>query len=175
MVADGIVLLKTMSTGGGATINSFQSLVGSLLWVARSSRPDIAFAVHKTRRQTHALRFLDWKLAKRVARYLKGTATLKLEMAPTRTIRTALRLKAYSDTDFAADKADRKSLTGGVVLLNEMAVSCIAKTQGGVSLSTMEAKFVAASEIARELISFHQIFGEVVMTPVVFTLMHVDN
>ena len=69
-----------MITGGGATINAFQSLVESLLWVARCSRPDIAFAVRKATRQTHVPRVFDWKLAKHVARYLKGTATLKLEM-----------------------------------------------------------------------------------------------
>ena len=123
VVADDVALLETTNTGGGATINAFQSIVGSLLWVARCSRPDIAFAVHKATRQTHAPRVLDWKLAKRVARYLKSTATLKLEMAPARTSRDALQLEAYSDADYAADKADRKSLTGGVVLLNGLAMS----------------------------------------------------
>uniref|UniRef100_A0AAV1TVF5 Reverse transcriptase Ty1/copia-type domain-containing protein n=1 Tax=Peronospora matthiolae TaxID=2874970 RepID=A0AAV1TVF5_9STRA len=87
-------LLEKTSAGGGATNNAFQSLVGSLLWVARCSRPDIAFAVHKATRQTHAPRLLDWKLAKRVARYLKGTATLKLEMAPAQTSRDTLQLEA---------------------------------------------------------------------------------
>ena len=39
-------------------INAFQSLVGSLLFVAWCSRLDIAFAVHKVTRQTHALRVI---------------------------------------------------------------------------------------------------------------------
>ena len=82
VVADDVALLETTNTGGGATINAFQSLVGSLLWVARCSRPDIAFAVHKATRQTHAPRVLDWKLAKHVALYLKDTTTSKLEMVP---------------------------------------------------------------------------------------------
>ena len=56
VAADDVALLESTNTGGGATINSFQSLVGSLLWVARCSRPDIAFAVHKATRQTHAPR-----------------------------------------------------------------------------------------------------------------------
>ena len=53
--------------------------------------------------------------------------------------------------------------------LNEMAVSWTAKKQGGVSLSAMEAEFVAASEVARQML------GEVGMAPVVPMLMHVDN
>ena len=99
----------------------------------------------KATRQTHAPR------AKRVARYLKGTATLKLEMAPTQTSRDALQLKACSDTNYATDKADRKSLMGGVVYLNWMAVSWTSKKQGCVSLSTMEAEFVVTLEVARKL------------------------
>ena len=122
-----VALLESTNTGGGATINSFQSLIGSLLWVARCSRPDIAFAVHKATRQTHAPRVLDWKLAKRVARYLKGTATLKLEMATKQTSRDALQFEAYSDADYAADKTDRKSLMGGLAYLKGKAVSWAAK------------------------------------------------
>ena len=78
VAADDVALLESTNTGRGATINGFQSLVGSLLWVARCSRPAIAIAVHKATRQAHAPRVLDWKLAKRVARYLKGSAKLKL-------------------------------------------------------------------------------------------------
>ena len=148
-----------------------QSLVGSLLWVARCSRTDIVFEVHKATRQTHASRVHDWKLVRRVARYLKDTTSLKLEMAPVRTSRDALPLEA----DFAADKEDRKSLTGGVVLLNGMEVSWTATRQGGVSLLTIEAEFVATSEVARELMGLRQMLGEVTMAPVVRMLMHMDN
>ncbi|CAI5716713.1 unnamed protein product [Peronospora effusa] len=49
--------------GGGHSIRSFQSLVESQLWVARCTRPDIAFAVHKATRQTHQPRVHDFKLA----------------------------------------------------------------------------------------------------------------
>ena len=48
---------------------------------------------------------------------------------------------SYSDADFAADKMDRKLLTGKLILLKDMAVSWTAKKQGGVSISTMYAEF----------------------------------
>ena len=61
------------------------------------------------------------------------------------------------------------------ILLNGMAVSWFAKKQGGVSLSTMEAEFVAASEVARDIIGLRQMLMEIGMAPIVPMLMHVDN
>jgi hypothetical protein len=76
-------LLEQFAKEGKPSIKNFQSLVGTLLWIARCTRPDIAFAVHKATRQTHKPRMYDWKVAKRVARYLKGTKTFKLAMKNT--------------------------------------------------------------------------------------------
>lgn len=49
-------LLPNSGTGtpGRPTVQTFQSLVGSLLWIARCTRPDIAFAVHRAARHSHA-------------------------------------------------------------------------------------------------------------------------
>uniref|UniRef100_A0AAV1T842 Polyprotein n=1 Tax=Peronospora matthiolae TaxID=2874970 RepID=A0AAV1T842_9STRA len=98
-------MLKVLSSSGEPTVKSFQSLVGSLLWIARCTRPDVAFAVHKATRQTHAPRLKDWKLAKRIARYLKGTTALKMIMTPAHDASFPITLEAYSDADYAADKS----------------------------------------------------------------------
>uniref|UniRef100_A0AAV1TUP3 Polyprotein n=1 Tax=Peronospora matthiolae TaxID=2874970 RepID=A0AAV1TUP3_9STRA len=66
-------------------------------------------------------------------------------------------------------------MTGGIILLNGMAISWSARKQGGVSLSTMEAEFVAASEIARELLGVREILCEIRMALELPMLMHVDN
>ncbi|OWZ16562.1 Pol Polyprotein [Phytophthora megakarya] len=55
------------------TVQTFPSLVGSLLWIARCTRPDIAYAVHQVTRRTHAPHMSDWRMAKKIDRYLKGT------------------------------------------------------------------------------------------------------
>ena len=54
-------------------------------------------------------------------------------------------LVSYSDADYAADRSDRKLLSGCVVLLNNMDLSWWLKKHGGVSMSTMESEFIAAS------------------------------
>ena len=66
---------------------------------------------------------IDWKLAKRIARYLKGTASLKITMSPGQEQYQGLELEAFSDADFAGDKGERKSMTSGVLRLNGMVVS----------------------------------------------------
>ena len=45
--------LPARSAKGDSSVKPFQSLMGSLLWIARCTRPDISFAVHKSTRQTH--------------------------------------------------------------------------------------------------------------------------
>ncbi|KAE9028332.1 hypothetical protein PR002_g10426 [Phytophthora rubi] len=110
------------------------------MWVARCTRPDIAFAVHKTSRRTHDPTVVDWKLAKRVRGYLSGTKQLRLQLRGDRGTDELLEVVALNDADFAVDKEDRKSLTGGLVTMNGMPVSWTCNKQGGVSLSTMEAE-----------------------------------
>ena len=48
------------------SVKSFQSLVGSLLWIPRCTRPDICFAVHKATRLTHKPTLKAWKTAKSI-------------------------------------------------------------------------------------------------------------
>ncbi|CAI5724638.1 unnamed protein product [Hyaloperonospora brassicae] len=124
---------------------------------------------------THAPRLKDWKLAKRIARYLKGITTLKMNMTPVNNASSPITIEAYSDAYYAADKNDRKSLPGSVVLVNGIAISWASRKQGGVTLSTMEAEFVAASENARELLGIQKKLGEVGMEPELPMTLHVNN
>ncbi|CAH0476038.1 unnamed protein product [Peronospora belbahrii] len=84
---DGVAMLGASNKRSGPTIREFQSLVGSLLWVARCKKPDIALCGHS-------------KLEGHDSRRRK-TVTKKVS-----------RREAFSDADSAVDKADRKSMTG---------------------------------------------------------------
>ena len=99
---------------GEPNIRDFQSLVGSLLWVSRCSRPHISFAVHRATRRTHQPSVIDWIMEKRVARYLKTTKDMKLNMS-LEAEKDVITVTSWSDADFAADKAYRKSITGEVL------------------------------------------------------------
>ncbi|OWY98658.1 Copia protein [Phytophthora megakarya] len=124
-------LLPAVGNGDEIIVKMFQSLVGSLLWIARCTRPDIAFAVHKVTRRTHCTTLADGKLAKRIARYLVGTRGLQQRMNGGSKGEEALGVVGYNDADFAADKKDRKSVPGGLVALNGMPINWVCKKQGG--------------------------------------------
>ncbi|GMF44885.1 unnamed protein product [Phytophthora fragariaefolia] len=102
----------------------------------------------------------DWKLGKRVVRYLAGTKHLRLKMKGYGGVEVPLTVAAFSDADFAADKAGRKSVTGGLLTVDGMAVSWVCRNQSGVSLSTMEAEYTAASVMATELLGVRELVGE---------------
>ena len=86
-----------------------------------------------------------------------------------------LNLASFSDADFASNKADRKSLTGAVVVLNGMILSWKCKKQGSVLLSTMEAEFVAASDAARKLLGARELLQELGLVIVSPMPMMIDN
>ncbi len=56
-------------------------------------------------------------------------------------------IEVFSDADWAGDKMTRKSVTGGVLKLNGSVVKWMCKTQTMVTTSTMEAEYVAASQV----------------------------
>ena len=91
-------------------------------------------------------------MARRIARYLKETNYLKLCVNSENNPTYPIKIESWSDADFAADKSDRKSVSGCVLMMYGAVVSWSCKKQTGVSLSTMEAEFIAASQAGCELL-----------------------
>lgn len=63
-----------------------------------------------------------------------------------------LRLVGYSDSDWAGDKFDRKSITGYVFMLSGCAVTWKSKKQSTVALSSTEAEYMALGDTVKELL-----------------------
>jgi len=61
-------------------------------------------------------------------------------------------LSGWVDSDFASDVDSRKSVTGYLLSLNGGPISWKAARQGGVTLSSSEAEFVAASQAGKEVL-----------------------
>ncbi|GFU35482.1 retrovirus-related Pol polyprotein from transposon TNT 1-94 [Trichonephila clavipes] len=64
----------------------------------------------------------------------------------------SLKLRCYSDTDFATNRDDRVSMGGFITFIDETPISSRTFKQNPVSLSTMEAEYVSLTEAAKEFI-----------------------
>ena len=83
----------------------YRSLIGSLLYLAKQTRPDIMFTVNILSRHMNAPTNQHWLCEKRLLRYLQGSKGLKL----TYTKEASYVLVGESDADWSGDVSDRKS------------------------------------------------------------------
>jgi hypothetical protein len=137
----------------------YRELIGSLLFLARVTRPDIMFAVGKLSQFTHCYSTEHWKAAKDILRYLHETPTLGLHYEANENFD----ILAYTDSDYAGDKLDRKSTSGCVTFANDSLISWTSQKQDIVSLSSTEAEYIALASGAREVMwlrNFAEELGE---------------
>ena len=112
----------------------FQKLVGALLYLALTTRPDIAFAVNLFSQACKSPTVEDFIAAKTVLRYLKGTEYFFTYSRHD----NGLGIFAYSDGDWTSDVKTRNSVSDMFIKLNESDSPVFWRTgkQSSVSLST---------------------------------------
>ena len=86
----------------------YLSIVGSLIYAALATRPNISFCVTTLSRYNHAPLQMHLTAAKRVLRYLKHTCSLQLHYSR----ESAGSLMGFTDSDWVGRIADRKSVGG---------------------------------------------------------------
>ena len=118
------------------------AIVGSLLWLAKTTRPDIAFPTAILAQQVHDPSPTAYASAGRVLRYLKGTSHYGIRM---KSQSYSSPLELFTDADWASD-ASRKSHTGVLVFLGESPIAWMSKKQPTISLSSSEAEIIAACQ-----------------------------
>ncbi len=135
----------------------YQRLVGSLMYLAVLTRPDIAFAVSHLSQYNNCYTSHHWKCAKRVLRYLKGTKSFRLSFS-----KDNCQLNGYTDADWASNNVDRRSYTGFVFKLSNAAISWESRKQRTVALSSTEAEYIALSEASKEAIYLKKLLAELI-------------
>jgi hypothetical protein len=130
----------------------YQEKVGTLLYAAISTRPDIAYAVNKLTQRMQSPTARDAKACDQVFRYLAGTKHMGLLFGRKRSGATsaAVSVSAFADADWASDRVDRKSITGWIAMINGDPVSWASKKQKVVSQSTCEAELYAEAAAINE-------------------------
>lgn len=150
----------------------YRELIGCLMYVMLTSRPDLSMAVGYFSRFQGCASVEHWNYLKRVLRYIKGTLDLKLVYT---TQQMSSMLVGYVDADWANDVNDRKSITGYVIQVFGSTVSWLSRKQSTVSLSSTEAEYIALCYAACEIIWLQQFLIEIGMNLEFPTIVYEDN
>jgi ribonuclease HI len=141
----------------------YSQLVGSLMYIAVCTRPDISYAVGALARYMAKPTTVHWQAAKGVLRYLAGTADFGITFGS-----TTDGLIGYCDADYAGDTDTRRSTTGYVFLMAGGAVSWSSKRQQTIAASTTEAEYMAAAAAVKEALWLRNLLADfnIQITPV---------
>ena len=153
----------------------FLNLLGELRYHARSARPDINTALSVLGRFSAKHKAEHFDCLKRVARYLKGTAshTLVLQKGVGGD-HGALRLSMYVDASYASCPDTGRSISGWCICLNGCVVFAMSKRQETVACSTTEAEIIAFSEGCKDLIYVRRLLAQFTEIEMPMTV-HEDN
>ena len=147
--------------------------VGALMYLAQSTRPDIAYTVGVLARFNSNPGEAHWKAVKHLFRYLKGTVDLKLTYRPNPS--SADPFTTFCDADHGGNKDNGRSTGGYVVLMGTGAINWSSKLQAIVTLSTTEAEFISAVEAGKDIIWTRQILSELGMPCTSASYLGIDN
>ena len=146
----------------------YRSGVGMLLYLLKHSRPDLSNSVRELTKVMDGATKGHLKAMQRVIKYVLDTKRWRLRMETGKTPRGAWKIEAYSDSDYAGDRDNRRSVSGYLIMVNGCVVSWRSRGQRSVTLSSSEAEYVAASETVTEMLYIKQILegmGETVSLP----------
>ena len=123
----------------------YRSLIGALLYFAMCTRPDILNATVICAQFQRAPSARAWTAAKKILRYLGGTAALALRIAP-----TSKDLHVFSDASHGDPSVDRFSMSGLAIFFGGTLIHWASRKQKTPAHSSTEAELVAASAAARD-------------------------
>lgn len=143
----------------------YRSVIGKLLYLEKSTRPDITFAVHQAARFSSDPQVEHGKAVRWLGRYLKGTSTKGITVKPDKT----QSLKCYADADFSGawdhviamdDPDTSRSRSGYVITYWDVPLIWVSRLQTLTALSTTEAEYISLSESMREVIPMMELLKE---------------
>nr|GEU92397.1 zinc finger, CCHC-type [Tanacetum cinerariifolium] len=124
----------------------YSRMIGCLMYVTTSTRPDIAFLVGKMSRYTSNPNTQHWQAIQRVLKYLKKTMDYILTYSG-----YLLVLERYTDASWIRNTGDNSSTSDWVFLLGGSPISWASKKQTCITSLTMESKFTTLATTVKKL------------------------
>ncbi|TFY79108.1 hypothetical protein EWM64_g4908 [Hericium alpestre] len=148
----------------------YREAIGSLMYAALGTRPDIVYAVTTLSQFMQNPGRMHWEGTKRVLHYLKATKEEWLTYGGD----AKTGIMGYSDTDWGSSD-HRHSISGYVFLVDGRAVSWSSKKQPIVALSSTEAEYVVMTHATKEAVWMQAFLGEMLTPFDMPTPLHCDN
>lgn len=148
----------------------YRQLVGSLLYLTHT-HPDISFAVVLVARYMQTPHESHWKEAKRILQYIQGTVQFGIQYSSGGTPR----LVGFTDSDWASDLDDRKSIAGYVFSLSSGPITWSFKNQSVISLSSAKTKYQVVIRASQEVMWLRQILSKFGFEQQLPTTLWCDN
>jgi hypothetical protein len=150
----------------------YSHIIGSLMYLASATRPDIAYVISKLSRFVSNPGSEHWHALERVMRYLVGTMNYDIHYS-----RDPKVLEGYSDANWIFDAGELKATCGYVFTLGGDAVSWKSCKQTILTRSTIEAELAALDIATVEAEWLRELLMDlpIVKKPIPAILMNCDN
>ena len=135
---------------------NYRQVIGKLLYLEKSTRPDIACAVHQCARFSANPKTKHAEAVKRIGRYLLATKDKGLIMKPDKSglecwVDSA-HASEWSNKTASNDPCTARSRMGYVISYAGCPMHWASKMQTEIALSTTEAEYIALSQSMREVL-----------------------
>ena len=136
---------------------NYRSIIGRLNFLEKSTRPDLAYAVHQCARFSANPKVSHGKAIEHIVHYLRNTKDDGIILKPD----SDKAIEAYADADFAGnwnkveapfDSNTARSRTGYLITFLGCPITWCSKLQTTIALSSTEAEYVALSHSMRDVI-----------------------
>jgi Reverse transcriptase (RNA-dependent DNA polymerase) len=145
----------------------YRAVIGKLNFLEKSTRPDIAYAVHQAARFSAEPKASHGRAVRRLCRYLAGTRDKGIILKPKANGKNDFQV--WVDADFCGlwnketapdDPSTARSRTGYVITYAGCPVAWISRLQTEVAHSSTEAEYVALSQALRDCIPMIELLEE---------------
>ena len=133
----------------GDDITVYRQIVGSTIFLANNTRPDIAYTVGQLARFMSKLGKIHYQYSKILLRYLNGTREVGITFSNQRG-QLPRSYNVWTDSTWGTEQ-DRKSFQGMVVIKYNGAVNWPTQRQKSTTLSSIKAEIIAANEGVKEM------------------------
>jgi len=134
---------------------TYRGAIGSLLYIAIHTRPDILFTVTKAARYSTEPNLENWHNVLKILKYLKYTINYSMKFT------NNFDIKAYVDADYAGDEESRRSTSGYIITIGNSPICWSSKLQHCVATSTAEAEYYSLSECGKQVLWLKNILSEI--------------